>query len=652
MILLFLLILIALLIADLFDKKIEDTIPVVIFSLLIILFGVALLGKSHRYFEGSIALFVLVWGYYFVKKKRIFPKPAILKEKLLSPAFILYVCVIVLMYFLYSNHIITVWDDYHYNATFPKDMYMFGTMPTGTMSATYYKSYLPLMQLFFYLGFQWQGYFSEHLMFFYKAVLVYTCMLPLMKGINDGKLSKRIITGVLSVVLPYAFMFEMLESLSMDSFMAGLFGYALTVVLFDNNKDAFSYTKILVSLCSLTLVKQIAPIFSCIVLGTWFVYETVLCISKKKVIIAEGEKENQIEECVDKKCNDKEYKKTYLKNIVMMLVTASICGAGYLAWKIFCNIKGNSVYLSGKLMDSVEGGGFLPDYGMDTIVNFLKSIFTLNLNLSSNGLTLFFVVLLVAICLLIINGSSGSKNEVSELNDEDLSIRNMKKAKVYGFGVILLGLLGYLAVLLYTYIFVFEQWEAESLSSIDRYFGTYALALMMVLVYALLEKCAFIKKAEYALLVVFFVVLVTLPWKNMYNELIPANYMVTKATEYNDYMEAKDEVAMVHPESLETKVVMFVSNEGNSIYSRSSEYFLLPHVPVELEVYEDMGDVSQELLEKCNHYDAYYVYFSGRLIDDDTSKGQIVNALEEGALPKRGIMYYYDKDANVIRELD
>ena len=56
--------------------------------------------------------------------------------------------------FCYRTHFVMVWDDFHYNATFPKNCFYYGTVPTGTNLATHYKSYLPLLQLFFYWGFQ------------------------------------------------------------------------------------------------------------------------------------------------------------------------------------------------------------------------------------------------------------------------------------------------------------------------------------------------------------------------------------------------------------------------------------------------------------------------------------------------------------------
>ena len=56
--------------------------------------------------------------------------------------------------FCYRTHFVMVWDDFHYNATFPKNCFYYGTVPMGTNLATHYKSYLPLLQLFFYWGFQ------------------------------------------------------------------------------------------------------------------------------------------------------------------------------------------------------------------------------------------------------------------------------------------------------------------------------------------------------------------------------------------------------------------------------------------------------------------------------------------------------------------
>ena len=627
-----LLIFVSMLVSFIVDKDIEDTIPPVIFAFLLILYGVAILGKSHHSYQGSLILAALVWVLYIYRSKRLLPPIKDIKDKLITPAFIVYICLLAAMYFGFSGHFVMVWDDFHYNATFPKDMYYYGTMPTGSHLATFYRSYLPLMQLFFYWGFLGAGAFSEGLMFWYKTVLIYSCLLPVLKFINFGSLSKRICVGLLTAITPFAFMYEMMESLSMDTFMAAVFGYALCQILYVRKRKSFNYACLILSLACLSLIKQISPIFTAVCLGTWLIGDVSLRLYRRKygaVLTSYEESESAGK---------------FRTDIIMMGVTGLISAAAYLSWKLFCSLKGNTVYLSGKLSDSVSGGLFkLPDYGQATIVNFLKSLFTCQMSLSGNGLPLILVVLAAIFVFVLITKNNPSARNLSA-----------------GFMVLLLGLVGYLFVLLYTYIFVFEQWEAESLSSIDRYFGTYATTLLIVMIYGIAmyhEKSearfgSYAKWLHKAPILLAALMLITLPWGNLITCFVPNLYMMRHAAEYEGYSEAENEIKSLGDTIFAEGNLLYVTNESNTIYARASVYDLIPLVPAEMLVEEGTGDASETLLTRCRDENIYYVYFAGRLIDDEGASEQVSGALNGDCSLERGNMYYYDREAGDIKVLD
>ncbi len=614
---LIILIVVSILISDLISEKTEDVMPPVVFLLLLILYGTAILGKAHHSYQGTLILFALIFIFYFIKKRRLFPDKAFLGEKVFTAGFITYLVLVAIMFIAYSNHFVLVWDDFHYNATFPKDMYYYGAMPSGNHSATFYRSYPPLMQLFFYWGFQGIGGFSEPLMFEYKMFLIYTCMLPLIKRVGSGTSRMRMImTAVVSAALPFLFMYELMESLSMDTFMALLFGYALINIMEEKN-DRFRVTRIILSLACLTLVKQIAPIFTAIALAAWAAMELGAFLSKK----------------------DDEHRKP---ETVQLLITALVTAGCYLSWKIFCDRHGNSVYLSGKLSSSLSGGGFrLPDYGSETIVNYLKDEAVLHLDLAANGLTLFCSVIIAgAVAYLMLKQRGGSR---------------VKWALI----VIFAGLLGYLTVILYTYLFVFEDWEAKSLSSVDRYFGTYALTLMyLACVWATIagEDPAGDNKGretpvyKWLLPAMTLISLLCFPWKFSYDNLIPPVYEKNHAGAREELKKVIDEVSPVSVKDLEVRKVMVVSNETNTLYSRGMVYNLIPLIPDEF-IATGGDDLSAQLLDKCREDNVYYVYFAGRLCEDESIKS-ILGAVDESVEIAPGNIYIYDEERNVITGAD
>lgn len=619
---------IAMLVSFIIGKDMEDVLPPCLFVFLLMLYGIAILGKSHHSYLASILVFGAIWVYYIAKNKRIIPKLKDIKSKLFTPGFILYLAVIVVMFIAYCNHFVTVWDDFHYNATFPKDMYYYGTMPTGFKSATFYRSYLPLMQMFFYWGFQGIRDFSEPLMFQYKMFLIYTCLLPIFKQVNEGKKFKRISAGIIATLLPFSFMYELMESLSMDTFMACIFGYALVVVLYEK-RDWFTYVKIASSLLALSLVKQISPIFVAVVFGTWFVKDLVLCISDRR-----KSEDNKL---------SSENRVFYKNEIIAFICSGALSGIAIISWKIFCNIKGNTVYLSNKLSESTAGGLFvLPDYGKKTIHDFIISIAIQNMSLAFNGMSLALVLVVSIVMIGFI-----------------VKLRKGDEGIYAGYIVIGLGLIGYLAVLLYTYIFVFEPWEAESLSSIDRYFGTYAIVLIYVPLMGLMQKSSAkvtgindVRWERYSLIITSAIVILTLPVTNMISYLIPPVYNMVKAEQLTVVNGVKEEVLKVNPASLETRTVLMVTNEENTLYARDVVYNLIPLVPTQLLVTPDMGDMSQEVLNKCEDEHVYYVYFPDKFIDDIASKEEITRAIKDETGPEKGKLYYYDEEEKIIKPLE
>ncbi|HAG70396.1 MAG TPA: hypothetical protein DCL38_10570, partial [Lachnospiraceae bacterium] len=436
------------------SKDPEEVFPPYIMSFMLGLYALGILKKSHHAFTASLFFFLLIAvafsvvliirvrpfmqsGRHSAAEIRGFFGRACLKAAG-HPGFVFFLTVCVVMCICFSTHFVNVWDDFHYNATFPKDCYYYGTMPVGSELATHYKSYLPLLQLFFYWGFQGST-FSEPMMFQYKIVLIYVLILPLFKRMNDTGGIRRVITGLSALILPFLFLFEILESLSMDTVMGLLFAYAALKITVRRKDDLFGYYEIIVSLLCLTLIKSIAFYFTGVCLALW------LC-----------------DLLVSEKARD--------RRELALFGSCVILNAGaFLSWRIFCERNGNTTYLSNRLFSNIKEGSLaIPEYGGQTLSGILKSIFSMPTNLSRFGLSLAgitVIALLTAVWFYM---------------KKVLTRRIMTGIFVCG-----LGLLGYILILSYTYIFIFDPWEAESLSSLDRYFGTYSLMTGYVLLFML-----------------------------------------------------------------------------------------------------------------------------------------------------------------------
>ena len=587
-------------------RDLEEVFPPFVFTLLMGIYATAILGKAHRSFQLSLFAFAGIWIFYIVKERRILPSIRNIKEKFMPipVGFLCFLGVCALMMYCYHSHFVIGWDDLHYNATFAKDMYYYGTMPVGTASTTHYKDYLPLMQLFYYWGFQGNGGFSEALMFRYKIVLAYTCMLPFFHRMNNTRGIKRICWFLTALILPFISLIEILDSLSMDAVMALMFGYTLVLIMREKKRDWFFYYRVMLGLLALTMMKSIALMFSGICLGVFFFRQ-----------LSEVRESNI---------------KAEMKHFLLYLTACLAVFASWGSWKIFCRRNGNSGYLNKMLADDLSGAAIkFPSYASETIRNILKSLFTLHTNFGRLGITVFAAFLITLVLCIIM-----------------WRLRSFRSWDVWHYVVLTAGFCVYLLFLIYTYLFLFEQWEAESLSSLDRYLGTYILTLLFVVLYQFYE-CDW-KYSSQAAAVVTLVLLLSLNYGRISQALIPNQYDRLWKDARAVKQQVSEEVQEIDKSLLGNGKILVIDHGGNDFYNRYMDYYLIPHVtePLNSEDFE-MDNYAQEVLNKIKDRNMAYVYITER-------EGENPNLRELDALLSEGeasikSLYVYDKETERLK---
>lgn len=658
-----LLVIFGILFAFAIDRKVQEVLPIYIFAFVICLFGLAVLKKPHHAFELSLVGFAATWGFYIFRKRRILPSISDITQ-MFSPlpvGLTIYAVVLIVMYFAYGNHIVNNWDDFHFNATFARDMFTYGGMPTGWKAATGYKSYKPFMQMFYNWGFQANGYYSEPLMFRYKIYLVYTACLPLFNMVDKVKGALRKITvAVFTIVIPYAFMYEMVDSLSMDGMMGLLTAYTLVAMCFEKERDWFCYTKIAIGLISLTLVKSSAIMFTAICCAVWFFVELHAILDVETQTVGSNTDGDKVKN--DNKTSTElpdVFKKFRNKTIATYIGICGLTGCAWLSWKIFCDRNGNVTFLNNILDDHLDNNTGLPWFGKDTIINGFKGLFTTSMNLGKFSLSLMAVALIVAIIGVIL-------------------FKQKKCGKEYGwiYFILLGGIVPYYAVLMYTYIYVFFEYEAIALASYDRYLGTYALAILYFAFYHLINSTweydsqdennkleskvdaehaikgtnkMFDGCANYLPTAITAIVVLSLNFPVLYRGLIPSVYVDYRSSWIEARAEAEMEMASVMPENVEAEQLLIVSNENQSVYGRGLDLAALPLVANEVVIKTLKQDLYSELSERFASENVKYVYFSHRLTHDDIVD---CDKLSVDGLVEPGVMYMVDEDTNMMEIID
>ena len=568
--------------ASFFNRKAEESLPVSVCLFMILLYLAGIAGVIAHVLE-LIALYVICGSLFFILLSVILKKQSI--KGVLSSCFCLLRSPGILFYLLLTAFFsaavlhmrVTNWDDLHYWAIFPKNMAMINGVPSGDMECTFYRDYFPVVQYLYYPVFRLTGGFSEPAMFAVNYALIFLFLLPLFTK-RDGQSVPVYVASLLSgTVLPFACTFQMLHCLGVDSIMTFLFG-VLIIYVFDEKRDLFYFLRILILTTTLTLMKTTAVIFSSVVIALFFVK------------------------------NLKRTKRFFLSLLGLLLSN----GLFYMSWKVFCRIKGNTTYLSDNLSRSLGKGGIVfPSYTADTVKHFIKALFTLPLNGGRFGMSAMMMLLI----LIIASGVC-----LKRKHDRSVPL----SGDIIAFITLMIGLAGYLCVMLYTYLFVFEPWEAETLSSFDRYITTYFGALLYFAVFLIIglftadKEAPLLKSLNSTALPIALSILLaaTVNYPYIGRTLIPSGF----AKAYGDVLAQREEIdkelAPLFPPTLSYgSHIIFVDGADTIERAKTIPYCSVPYVAriLDAETY-DILDL-EAVREEADDFRAEYVVFLNTMKD-------------------------------------
>ncbi len=495
-----------------YDRKLTESLPAGVFAFMLLSYILAVTGHvSH--IIGLFAAYEMIGlaAVFFLKIK----ENKHLTEPLKEPGLAIFAVMAVVIWFVSLHMKVTNFDDFHSWAIQPKDMFFADGLPTGDMASSYYRDYFPLVQIMDYMLLKIMGRYSESAMFAMLWWLMLVTLLPFLHGSKEDKRYLFICHAVTGLILPFLFSFQFLHCLGPDILVTTLFGCAL-VYIFDikaGQTDTYEYIRILLSVALLAVLKTTSLIFAMVCIAV-FVIKT-LDIRKRTAVL----------EC-----------------LLLPVVTASF----WLSWKSFCRARGNTTYLSDNLRSSLSADGItFPYYTASTIKAFVAKLFTYGLNDGRAGLTSFCILLFFVICFIVYRYIKGR------------DIRD-----TLSFITIILGMAGYLLVMIYIYLFVFEEWEALSLSSYDRYISTYFGAMMYLGFYMLFSVDRLLPAWLTPLLTMLMLFTVNYPY--VASTLVPAGY----ETAYGEVIREKEKIEAEYmersgaPAHYGEKIVIIDDGEG------------------------------------------------------------------------------------------
>ncbi len=258
---------------------------------------------------------------------------------------------------------------------------------------------------------------------------------------------------VLSPVLIFS---NYYSTIYIDAILGMTFGYLLAIIFVNKTYDKFSIINIGLPLAVLTLLKDVAPLFSFICLGIIFI--DIVFVKKNYKIL--------------KNINKSKIKK-FLKSLYPVYIFLSIILVSYISWKI--NVLLNGLPIAGgngvSIKTVIKALLHMEDtYMPNVITNYISSLSNNKIFINVNFYVFSCIILLFTYLIYR-----------KEKNDNKEKLKN--EAIIIFIGEIL-----YVFIMLVLYLLMFSEYEALNLASWDRYIGIYLNAMLFFIIYLIIYR--------------------------------------------------------------------------------------------------------------------------------------------------------------------
>lgn len=452
------LIIITAFIAYFIKKRIDEVLPVIFMAsmLLTYLFGIA--GKLKISVVGVLIIGGLFVLFLFFRQRMIKQSFSVetfkanFKQYVFTPQILICLVVCTIFCLIFSTHRVFFWDDLSYWAIYTKNLFFLNELPLGVENCSIsYKDYTPLMQITEYFFLYGKAEFSEPMLFQTNICFAYILLLPILGSLKERKMIERIGLVVLYVVFPHIIATQFYYKLGVDYILGILFGYVLLAIVDATSNRAFYYTKIVIAMAFLSLVKTsgiVLVLFAALFFAIYHWKKTATFWNASGKLIING-----------------------LKIVFIPTIF-------YLSWKIFAEKTGNTGYLSERIETNVRSLAHLfPDYTGTVILDYIKHVFTYPLTREVFGMTAFGIIIFIAVVYYL--------QKYCKMIDARAKRLHIAMS---------IGLFVFCLAHIYMYLFVFDEWEAMGLLEYDRYIGQYLAGVFLFYICNLWDTCEQVKK--------------------------------------------------------------------------------------------------------------------------------------------------------------
>lgn len=557
--------------SSILNKKIETTIAI---NIGIIVLALYLFSAINLLAQGVyiIATTNIILGIItiIVKRKKVL-------EKVLTPGFVFFSLMYFILMITNFNKQLIHFDQYLYRSINTKMVFY-----NNNILEEYVRIYPPMTTLLEYYFLKLTGIYIQGIEAFAMQMYGIALLLPIYENIKKSKLA-NIVVGLTILFLPAVFTnLVFYQSSYPDATLGLLIGYMLYTFFADSN---IKYKIVALSIATgmMVLTKPSGIAIVLIIVAMLGIYE----ILKNKYY----KKEN--------------IKKIFTnKNIKIILTILLIAVLVFISWKLVLKlykvgtdrvdqsrVGDSSVqYVGNSLMTTIFGKYEDNNDAAESNANFIPKIY------SVKGFTTPVQTSLAITSIIII---AGYVYCYYKSNNKDLK---------YQIIAIIIGLILYMIFLQLSYLLKFVTFEMLGHNGIDRYFPTFLLGMLYLLIASIIKKLSQKEYIARDYIIILLIMFLITPIQYVCEATITSGMYNINSMEYvNNAKNIADKIDEYVED--DSKIITISQKEKTRLYNLMLRYYLYPNHNVKTieNIKEENIEKVQEVI-KSNEYQYIYIY--------------------------------------------
>ena len=557
--------------SSILNKKIETTIAI---NIGIIVLALYLFSAINLLAQGVyiIATANIILGIItiIVKRKKVL-------EKVLTPGFVFFSLMYFILMITNFNKQLIHFDQYLYRSINTKMVFY-----NNNILEEYVRIYPPMTTLLEYYFLKLTGIYIQGIEAFAMQMYGIALLLPIYENIKKSKLA-NIVVGLTILFLPAVFTnLVFYQSSYPDATLGLLIGYMLYTFFADSN---IKYKIVALSIATgmMVLTKPSGIAIVLIIVAMLGIYE----ILKNKYY----KKEN--------------IKKIFTnKNIKIILTILLIAVLVFISWKLVLKlykvgtdrvdqsrVGDSSVqYVGNSLMTTIFGKYDDNNDAAESNANFIPKIY------SVKGFTTPVQTSLAITSIIII---AGYVYCYYKSNNKDLK---------YQIIAIIIGLILYMIFLQLSYLLKFVTFEMLGHNGIDRYFPTFLLGMLYLLIASIIKKLSQKEYIARDYIIILLIMFLITPIQYVCEATITSGMYNINSMEYvNNAKNIADKIDEYVED--DSKIITISQKEKTRLYNLMLRYYLYPNHNVKTieNIKEENIEKVQEVI-KSNEYQYIYIY--------------------------------------------